>query len=768
LAKLDILIRADNQASGPIGAVKKALDGLGGAAKASVAAAGMAAAASVTAVVGAIGVGVGKAAELEQGVADIASVMGITFDEAQPLGELISNLGMDPKLKVNAVEASDAIMQLAQSGISMTDILDGAARSTVLLSNATGGDMATSAAVASDAMALFGIDAKDMQDAVNGITGVTVASKFGIQDYQFALAAAGGVASAVGVDFDDFNATIAAISPYFASGSDAGTSFKTFLQRLVPQSNEAESAMRALGLVTEDGTNQFFDANGQMKSMEEIAGLLADATKGMSEEQMNSAYSIIFGSDAMRAAFGISKQGAEGFRDVAGALGEIDAEASAATRMNTFGAQMEILQGVIDGLLTQIGQAFLPILRELANWATEYVSNNGEELVGWFESLAGWLKDVTPVALEWGKTLAGALGELTAWLTGQKTDFGDLNKLWTALQGAVETAVGAVVKFIQDNLPSWLEALRQWGLAAWQWIVDAMPLAAEKLTQLTSGLLRWVVESLPGWAAALAGWAAAAWQWVVDAIPQVMAKLGELWDKHIKPWLDEKTGGLGTIMGEWGGQFGGFVDGVLAGWRETWPEVSGILTSAADDITEDVGRIITSLQSIFDMMSEGGGASSQYVVNWAQLWTTIVDVIAGAETYMIDSAANVVQAIALIGEALQKAGGGDWSGLGDVVGRFNQMGLDIAQGNLDRMEWIQDLFSREILTPRALGGPVAAGGRYWVGEREPELFVPDEDGTIVPSSNMTTYNTWNVNLSGGGGAGNDVLSAVGLLQALYG
>ena len=360
MAKLDILIKADNQASGPIGTVTKALNGLGGAAKTAVMAAGVAATASVTAVVGAIGVGVGKAAELEQGVADIASVMGVTFDEAKPLGDLIQSLGMDPKLKVDTLGASDAIMQLAQSGISMADILDGAARSTVLLSNATGGDMATSAAVASDAMALFGIEAKDMQDAVNGITGVTVASKFGIQDYQLALAAAGGVASAVGVDFDDFNATISAISPYFASGSDAGTSFKTFLQRLVPQSKEATAVLTELGIITADGSNQFFDASGNMKSMAEIAGILQKATAGMSEEQQNAAYTVAFGSDAMRAAFAISKQGAEGFNEVATALGKIDAEASAGTRMNTFSAQMEILMGVIDGLLTQIGQAFLP------------------------------------------------------------------------------------------------------------------------------------------------------------------------------------------------------------------------------------------------------------------------------------------------------------------------------------------------------------------------------------------------------------------------
>ena len=50
----------------------------------------------------------------------------------------------------------------------------------------------------------------------------------------------------VGMSFDDFNATIAAISPLFNSGTDAGTGLKTFIQRLVPTTNEAADAIESL------------------------------------------------------------------------------------------------------------------------------------------------------------------------------------------------------------------------------------------------------------------------------------------------------------------------------------------------------------------------------------------------------------------------------------------------------------------------------------------------------------------------------------------
>ena len=38
--------------------------------------------------------------------------------------------------------------------------------------------------------------------------------------------------------------------------------------------------------------------------------------------------------------------------------------------------------------------------------------------------------------------------------------------------------------------------------------------------------------------------------------------------------------------------------------------------------------------------------------------------------------------------------------------------------------------------PRADGGPVSAGGSFMVGERGPELFIPQKSGTIIPNNKM--------------------------------
>lgn len=314
--------------------------------------------------------GVNAAIDLEHQMSAIAAVLKITKDEAQPLQDLIGDLALNPQLTVTTQQAADAIEMLARNGLDMTQIMDGAAEAVVALSNATGGEFAQSADVMTDAMAQFNIEAGDLEQVIDGITGVVNNSKFTMNDFALALAQGGGVAATVGVEFDDFTTTIAAISPLFASGSDAGTSFKTMLLRLVPASDPAAEAMKELGIITEDGSNAFFDAEGNLKSMAEISGVLNGALEGLTEEQKNNYLATIFGTDAMRAAAGIAGLTAEEFT----ALSEnvnLSGQAfqSAATRVDNVKGAMDILGGIFEALGIQLGQKLLPYIRAFVDQA---------------------------------------------------------------------------------------------------------------------------------------------------------------------------------------------------------------------------------------------------------------------------------------------------------------------------------------------------------------------------------------------------------------
>lgn len=406
--------------------------------------------AAIAAFTAAIGSAVSAAAEFEQGVTDISAVMGLSGEEAAKLQDHIMDLGLDPDLKVSATEASEAIMALGTAGMTLEQIMGGASEATVLLANATGGDMGDAASLITDIMSQFNITAEESGRIVDQVTGLTIASKFAFNDAALAISQAGGMAGSVGVEFDDFNAILGVTAANFSSGSDAGTSLKTFLTTLIPKSVEAAGVMRDLGLYTgltgkefedtqekigkiqerihdldptaknfgdrlrelqeeqqalsatlQTGSNAFFDNNGNMKSAAEIAELLQNALGGLSEEKRLDAASTIFGNDAARTAIGLMKAGAEGVTAMDAEIKKANATDIAAERMDTFAGSMEIAKGVMETLQISIGQKFLPVLRPLVDKFTELATTHGPAAIDFFGNLAGKIADIIAKGSEW-------------------------------------------------------------------------------------------------------------------------------------------------------------------------------------------------------------------------------------------------------------------------------------------------------------------------------------------------------------------------------
>ena len=62
---------------------------------------------------------------------------------------------------------------------------------------------------------------------------------------------------------------------------------------------------------------------------------------------------------------------------------------------------------------------------------------------------------------------------------------------------------------------------------------------------------------------------------------------------------------------------------------------------------------------------------------------------------------------------------------------------------------------RQNVGTRALGGPVDAGSPFLVGERGPELFVPNVSGMIVPNNELRPSGGNVINLTVNAGMGTD-------------
>jgi len=160
-----------------------------------------------------------------------------------------------------------------------------------------------------------------------------------VDDMGMALKQSALVAKQTGLSIEDTTGALAQFASAGLLGSDAGTSFKTMLQRLTPQSDEAADLMNQLGL-------NAYDASGQFIGLEAYAGKLRDGLSRLTPEARNAALATLFGSDAVRAAAVLYEGGAEGVRKWREA---VDDSGFAA-------AQAAILMDNLAGDVEQLGQ----------------------------------------------------------------------------------------------------------------------------------------------------------------------------------------------------------------------------------------------------------------------------------------------------------------------------------------------------------------------------------------------------------------------------
>jgi len=368
------------------GGLSSALTGLGGNLLNIGAIAGGAALAGVTALGAGLAtfavVGINKAIDLDAQMATIAATMNKTKEAVGPLKDLILDLALDPNLTVNTTQAADAIQLLAQNGVTMTEIMDGAAAATVALANATGAQFSTAADIASGVMKVFNIDAADMETAIDGITGVVNTSKFTIEDFGQAFAAAGGIAAEIGVSFEDFSAVIAGTATSFNSGSDAGTSFKTLLQRLSNPTDENKDLMEQYGI-------SLFDAEGKMKPFSKVVESLNSAFSGLTDAQKAQLAAQIGGADAAREVLALASMTKDEFELLSGNVNDSgQAFRAAATRVDSVKGAFQIFQGIVEAVQIQVGDKFLPILRGITVGFTDLASKAGPVVVAFFGSIA--------------------------------------------------------------------------------------------------------------------------------------------------------------------------------------------------------------------------------------------------------------------------------------------------------------------------------------------------------------------------------------------
>jgi len=319
-----------------------------------------------TALVAGFAVAAASAAKFDKALSNVRAVSGASSQEMAKLRAAALDAGKSTAY--TASQAADAEAELARAGVSVADITGGALKGSLALAASGQLDLADAATLAAQAMNTFGLHGKDVGHIADVLSAGANKSAADVHGLGLALRQGGLLAKQTGLSLEDTVGALSAFADHALIGSDAGTSLKTMLQRLTPQSEEARAMMDRLGFTA-------YDSQGKFVGLAQMAGNLQKSFSNLTPEARNSAFATIFGSDAVRSATILYELGADGVRRYTKEVNDQGAAGRMASiQMDNLSGDLQYLRGSIEVALIQSGSSANSVLRTMVQWVSKVVN----------------------------------------------------------------------------------------------------------------------------------------------------------------------------------------------------------------------------------------------------------------------------------------------------------------------------------------------------------------------------------------------------------
>lgn len=323
--------------------------------------------AAIAAVASAFLVSAQAAGTFEQALNELQAVTQANEGDLERLSELAKQLGSDINLPaVTAQTAANAMTELAKAGLDVADVM-GAVRGTLQLATAANIDAASAARIQASALNAFNLAGEDAGRVADLLAQASVESQASMQDLALALQQSAAVANLSGLEIEQLVAALTLLANRGLIGSDAGTSLRTALLRLIPTTREAAQFMEVLG-INIDRTRTLGE------QLPDLLDQYQDSLSRLNPTLRQATLAQIAGQDAVRSLSFLIEGGGDEFERYTALVDE----AGAAQRLSE--ARTKGLLGALEGLNSQIqtlainvGGLFTPALEGVIRTITEMI-----------------------------------------------------------------------------------------------------------------------------------------------------------------------------------------------------------------------------------------------------------------------------------------------------------------------------------------------------------------------------------------------------------
>lgn len=286
--------------------------------------------------------------QLERALNTFQAVTGATANQMENVSRVARQLGADITLPaVSATDAAEAMTELAKAGLDVNEAIAGS-RGVLQLAAAAQIDNAQAAEAVAGALNAFGLAGNQAVHVADVLANAANASQGSIVDMTQALAQVSAVARQAGLSLTDTSALLTIFARNGLKGSDAGTSLRTALIRLIAPTKNASKFIEELGI-------RVRDTQGNIRP--DVFAQFGKATEGLPPALRDLIAETIAGQDAIRAFAIGAREGTRGLQ-----LAQLQAQqtgtaaAVAAARTKGLGGEFSALGSNLETLGAQIGK----------------------------------------------------------------------------------------------------------------------------------------------------------------------------------------------------------------------------------------------------------------------------------------------------------------------------------------------------------------------------------------------------------------------------
>lgn len=652
------------------------------------------------------------AGNFEQSMNIVQAVSGATAAQFKALQTEAIALGKDMKLpNVSAKDAADSMAELSKAGLSVNDVLS-ATRGTLQFGIAANIGFAESANIVARSLTAFGLEGSKATQVADLFTAAANKSTASAQDIALGFQMASAQFAAGDQTISGLTTSLALMANAGIAGSDAGTSLKTMMNRLMAPTQKAKDLMKDLGF-------EVYNSEGNMKSMPNIIQSLEQSLAGMSKEQRNATLYTLFGSDAIRAARVQLNAGEEGWRKMEKAITKGgEAQAFAEARTKGFNGALGAFGSAVETVAITLGMAMLPALtsavRAMANWVN---SLDTGKIIGFFTAIKDgvvFLYNLVAGSDTLQFALAALLGGFTALFVISKliAIFQAVQAAWMVLNasllaspiGIVALAIGALIgalvlaymkiEVFRDAVNAAFAAIKDFVLPTIQALVDFLRKNWDQIRADALFVLNAVVTYFKTIWGPLISFVRNNWEQIKNVIMAVLQVIAI----QVRTYLNMVKGAIDLVMG------------IIRGdWQRAWDGLKTIVSSALNGVVALVKAILGNLvPAVFALALAAGKAIVTGILNGlAQLGSLVLNAVrTGVSTAITTVTGWVVGAATAIGRAIID---GAVAGVRSAAGNLASAAMDAVSGALNSVKGFLSIGSPSRVFADQVGKPIAEG-----------------------------------------------------------